>query len=73
MKPIPKHLFESVSGFNRNGIDVARKCVEIESVMYRKAGNKDAADALRDVAKALKKISKGTATPAVAFDWPSEA
>jgi hypothetical protein len=70
MKAIPKHLHEMPSGTNRYGIDVARKCLEIEAVMYKQAGRVDAARALRASAAALKKISKGTATPVQAFDWP---
>lgn len=67
---IPKYLYESVAPYNRYGIDIVRKCLEVEAKLYRDAGRKDAANALRDVAAAMKKISKGTASPAVAFDWP---
>ena len=72
MKSIPKYLFDPVSGINRYGIDIARKCLEIEAKLYKDAGRNDAANALRTVASGLKKIGKGTATPAVAFDWPSQ-
>jgi hypothetical protein len=73
MKEIPKYLREMPSGINRYGIDIARKCLEIEAVLYKQAGRVDAARALRAAATALKKVSKGTATPVQAFDWPESS
>jgi hypothetical protein len=69
---IPKYMHEPMHGFTRYGLDVARKALEIEAVLYRAAGRKDAAAALRQVAIALKRVSKGTATMAEAFQWPAQ-
>lgn len=72
-KDIPKYLTMPVSGINRYGVDVARKCLEIEAKLYRESGRDDAARALKAVASGLKKISKGTAaTPVDAFGWPTQ-
>lgn len=73
MKPIPKYLRERPSGINRYGIDIARKCLEIEATLFREAGLPHEARAMRMAATALKKVSKGTATPAEAFAWPESA
>lgn len=67
---VPKYLYEPIHGYNCYGIDLVRKCLELEAREYRNAGRADAASALRNTASALKRMVKNRLSPAAAFDWP---
>jgi len=66
---IPKYMYEPLSGWNRHGIDTVRKVLEIEATLYRKGGQNEAATALRNTARMLKRVSSGQSI-ADAFDFP---
>lgn len=69
---IQKYMYEPVSGVNRYGIDMARKALEIEATLYRKGGQPEAARALLNTARMLKRVASDGQTFAVAFDFPRD-
>lgn len=69
---IPKYMYEPVPGINRYGLDMARKALEIEARTYRQNGQLQAARALLNSARMLKRVSDDGQSFAVAFDFPTQ-
>lgn len=66
---IPKYMYEPVPAINNYGLRMACRALEIESALYSKGGMKEAALAMANSAKMLKRVTEGM-TFADAFDFP---
>jgi len=65
---IPKNMLVPPHGWDRYGLQTARRALEIQAAFIRQ-GEPDVARTLRQVASCLKAVEKGTPV-ADAFGWP---
>lgn len=71
---IPKFLYEVPSGVDRYGLRKAAAALEVEAALYRQGGQREAAVALRNSAKVLRRIASAEVSHsfAEAFDFPQQ-
>jgi hypothetical protein len=65
---IPNYMREPATEAERAGINKAVKALELEAAEYRKAGRKDASDAIRQVAWNLRCVADGETWDQI-FGW----
>ena len=71
---IPKWAYERQVAVAHPCTTIARVAamLRIEAALYRQEGRKNAANAIRQVAKRLTTLAHEGLPPAVAFDWPKQ-